>query len=93
MEPTEGWDRWIGERSYFVFLLQCLYKYKMETQESNNIKKNASLLAEITQELSVAHKEADRQTLEDFIGRLNEGLENKIDSEDFNKLFSVKSAE
>lgn len=87
-EQKGMWDSWIRKHSYFVFLLQCLYKYKIEIQESNNIKKNASLLADITQKLSVAHKDADRQTLEDFIGRLNEGLENNIDSEDFEKLFS-----
>lgn len=92
-EPEEGWDSWIGEHSYFVFLLQCLYKYRMETQKGDNIEKNASLLAEITQTLSVAHKDADRQTLEDFIDRLNEGLKENIDSEEFEKLFSLQLAE
>ncbi len=90
-EPKEKWDIWIKEHSYFVFLLQCLYKYKIETQESDSIKKNAFLLADITQKLSVAHKDADRQTLEDFIGRLNEELEKNIDSEDFENLFSLQS--
>ncbi len=95
-EPVKGWkgwNSWIGEHSYFVFLLQCLYKYRMEQQKDNNIEKNASLLAEITQTLSVAHKDADRQTLEDFIDRLNEGLEKNIDSEEFEKLFSLQLAE
>lgn len=88
-EPRAEWDNWIRKHSYFAFLLQCLYKYKMKTQESNNIKKNASLLADITQKLSVAHKDADRQTLDDFIDRLNEGLEENISSEDFDELFSI----
>lgn len=87
-EPNAGWDIWIEKHSYFAFLLQCLYKYKMEVEENDNIRKNASLLADITRKLSMANKEADRQTLESFIGELNQDLTDTIDSEEFEELFS-----
>lgn len=83
------WDTWIGKHSYFIFLLQCLYKYRMEAAQDKNIMRNALLLADITKKLSAAHKEADRQTLDNFIGKLNKNLEDKIDSESFDKLFSL----
>lgn len=89
-EPIEkDWDTWINEHSYFTFLLQCLYKYKMEAEQSENIIQNARLLSDIAKKLPDAHKEADRQALENFIDELNKGLEQKIDSEDFEKLFPV----
>ncbi|EOS22391.1 hypothetical protein C806_03730 [Lachnospiraceae bacterium 3-1] len=87
-EPNAGWDIWIEKHSYFAFLLQCLYKYKMEVEENDNIRKNASLLADITRKLSMANKEADRQTLESFLGELNQDLTDTIDSEEFEELFS-----
>lgn len=94
-EPRgKGWDTWIGKHSCFEFLLQCLYKYKMEVEESNNrnsVKKDALLLTDITKELTVAHKAADRQTLENFIVELNKSLKEKTDSEEFGKLFSLQS--
>ncbi len=87
-DTSQDWDTWISQHSYFTFLLQCLYKYKMEAEQSENIVQNARLLSEIARELPTAHKEADKQTLENFIDELNKNLEQKIDSEDFEELFS-----
>ena len=66
------------------------YKYRMETAQSKQIVQNARLLAHITDALSVAHKDADKQTLENFIAELNRNLkkEDQIDSEIYEKLFS-----
>ena len=87
-EPnSQDWDTWIRKHSYFTFLLQCLYKYKMKAEQSENVVQNARLLSDIARKLPDAHKEADRQTLENFIDELNKSLENTIDSEDFEKLF------
>lgn len=89
-EPVElDWDTWINRHSYFAFLLQCLYKYKMEAEQSKNIMQNARLLSEIAKELPDAHKDADKQALENFIDELNKNLEQKIDSKDFEELFKV----
>ncbi len=46
------------------------------------------MLADITRKLSMANKEADRQTLESFLGELNQDLTDTIDSEEFEELFS-----
>ncbi len=81
-------DEWFKKYSYFVFLLQCLYKYKIALLQKDNIVQEALLLADITKKLSVSHIEADRRTLEEFIGQLNDKLEDKIDSENFANLFS-----
>ena len=90
VEPDElDWDTWVKRHSYFAFLLQCLYKYKMEAEQSKNIIQNARLLSEIAKKLPDAHKEADRQVLENFIDELNKNLEQKIDSKDFEELFKV----
>lgn len=89
-EPKElDWDTWINRHSYFAFLLQCLYKYKMEAEQSKNIIQNARLLSEIAKKLPDAHKDADKQALENFIDELNKNLEQKIDSKDFEELFTV----
>lgn len=89
-EPnSQDWDTWMGKHSYFAFLLQCYYKYKLEAGQSEMIVQNAHLLSDIAKKLPDAHKEADRQTLENFIDELNKGLEDKIDSEGFEKLFSL----
>ena len=91
-EPnSKEWDTWIRKHSYFTFLLQCFYKYKMKAGQSENVVQNARLLSNIARKLPVAHKEADRQTLENFIDELNKSLEDTIDSEDFEKLFSLGS--
>lgn len=87
---NENEDIWASDHSYFKFLLQCLYKYKLEVTDNRSIVKNASLLANITKELSIAHKEADRQTLEDFIVELNKRLDENIDSKTYEQLFSYK---
>lgn len=90
-QPNDGsWEEWIREHSYFKFLLQCRYKYRMETAQSKQIVQNARLLTHITDALSVAHKDADKQTLENFIAELNRNLkkEDQIDSEIYEKLFS-----
>lgn len=93
-EPdSQDWDTWISKHSYFTFLLQCLYKYKMKAEQSENIVQNAHLLSDIARKLPDAHKEADRQTLENFIDELNKSLDDKIDSEGFEKLFSLQSME
>ncbi len=91
-EPnSKDWDTWIRKHSYFTFLLQCLYKYKMKAEQSENVVQNARLLSNIARKLPDAHKEADRQTLENFIDELNKSLEDTIDSEEFDKLFSLGS--
>lgn len=84
----ESWDLWLKKHSYFKFLLQCLYKYKIEAEQGNDTMRSAYLLAYIIKALTLAHKDADRHTLENFIAKLNKNLKNKIDSEDFEKLFS-----
>lgn len=86
-----GWNTWISNHSYFMFLLQCLYKYKMNAEQSKDVVQNARLLSDIAKELPDAHKEADERTLEKFIEDLNNSLEEQIDSEDFEKLFSLQS--
>lgn len=83
-----AWDTWMSRHSYFTFLLQCLYKYKMEAEQSENIIQNARLLSDIAKKLPDAQEEADRQALDNFIDTLNKKLEQKIDSEGFEKLFS-----
>ena len=65
-----------------------LYKYKMEAEQSENIIQNARLLSDIAKKLPDAQEEADRQALDNFIDTLNKKLEQKIDSEGFEKLFS-----
>ncbi len=63
----------------------------MKAEQSENVVQNARLLSNIARKLPDAHKEADRQTLENFIDELNKSLEDTIDSEEFDKLFSLGS--
>lgn len=87
-EPkTQEWDTWISNHSYFVFLLQCLYKCKMEEGRSENIAHTARLLSNIAKKLPDAHKEADKLTLENFMDELNRNLDEKVDSKCFEELF------
>lgn len=78
--------------SYFIILLQGLLKYKIASQSINDIRRNSILLKEITDTLTTAHRDADKKVLVTFITDLNKDLTNKINSEDFEKLFNISES-
>lgn len=61
---------WYNE-SYFIFLLQCYYKYKRFVGDAEGISQDASLLAEIAKTLSTAYQKSDEQIMNTFMERLN----------------------
>lgn len=74
--------------TYYIFLLQCYYKYKAE--QTNNIKKYAKLLKKISKNLSTSQKNADNQVLDEFIKKLKLP-EDILTIEDFEALFTQKN--
>ena len=86
-------DKWYN-KSYFVFLLQCYYKYKRFVGDAEGISKDASLLAEMAKVLSDAYLKSDEQIMNTFIGRLNGELakekpDEKTSIEEFEEIFAV----
>lgn len=73
----------------FKFYLTYYYNYKIAISDKKEIKNQADLLKEITECISTAHQNADKQVLESFMDQLNEGLEDKykISSDMFKELF------
>lgn len=80
---------------YYVFLLQCFYKYKMAMGLDKDIIANGSLLARVREDLAAAHTDADKQALNDFITELNQVLEKEsqkpIGIEEFDRLFQSEN--
>ncbi len=88
--PAGGWEQ-EGKYSYFKFLLQCCYRYKMATEYAGEGTEYAELLHEIAEGISEAHRIAYQQVQSTFMERLNKGLDEKeekpVDAEEFNQLF------
>lgn len=75
--------------AYFIFLLQCYLRYKISLDSIDDINQKSFLLADIVNTLSDAQEKADEKALDEFIENINEELTEKIDSDDFDKLFSI----
>ncbi len=75
--------------AYFIFLLQCYLRYKLSLDSIDDINQKSFLLADIVNTLSDAQEKADEKALDEFIENINEELTEKIDSDDFDKLFSI----
>ncbi len=88
--PDGGWEQ-EGKFSYFKFLLQCCYRYKMATEYAGEGMEYAELLQEVAEGVSEAHRTAYKQVQSTFMDRLNKGLDEKeekpVDAEEFNQLF------
>ena len=74
--------------NHLTFLLQCSYKYKEAYGLTKNANENAEILQDITKALMVSHKEADINALDEFIEKLNKGMEVKITNDEFERLFN-----
>jgi len=74
--------------SYFIFLLQCYLRYKISFNSIDDIHQKSFLLADIANTLSKAQESADEKALDEFIENINGELTEKINSDDFDKLFS-----
>lgn len=85
---TDQEGAWTKQRPYFIFLLQCLYKYKTASVTVNNMVEGAKLLAEINKILVAANERADKNAMNNFIAALNENLVEKVDADYFETLFS-----
>ena len=85
-------DKWYNE-PYFIFLLQCYYKYKRFVGNGEGIARDASLLTKIAQVLSEAYSESDHQIMNTFIDKLNKELSReagneKTNIEEFEEIFA-----
>lgn len=93
LDLPQGADySWYNE-SYFIFLLQCYYKYKRFVGNAEGISRDASLLAEIATVLSDAYQRSDEQIMNTFVDRLNRELANenadtKISIEKYEEIFA-----
>ena len=85
---TDQEGAWTKQCPYFIFLLQCLYKYKTASVTVNNMVEGAKLLAEINKILVAANERADKNAMNNFIAALNENLVEKVDADYFETLFS-----
>ncbi len=85
---TDQEGAWTKQCPYFIFLLQCLYKYKTASVTVNNMVEGAKLLAEINKILVAANERADKNAINNFIAALNENLVEKVDADYFETLFS-----
>ena len=85
---ADGDGEWTKQCPYFIFLLQCLYKYKTASVTVNNMVEGAKLLAEINKILIAANERADKNAVNNFIVTLNENLVEKVDADYFETLFS-----
>jgi len=85
---TDNEGTWTKQCPYFIFLLQCLYKYKTASVTVNNMVEGAKLLAEINKILVAANERADKNAIKNFIATLNENLAEKVDADYFETLFS-----
>lgn len=85
---TDQEGTWTKQCPYFIFLLQCLYKYKTASVTVNNMVEGAKLLAEINKILVAANERADKNAMNNFIAALNENLVEKVDADYFETLFS-----
>lgn len=80
-------------KSYFIFLLQCYYKYKRFVGDAEGISKDASLLAEVAAILSDAYLKSDERIMNTFIDKLNRELtkakpDGKTNIEEFEEIFA-----
>lgn len=93
LDLPQGTDySWYNE-SYFIFLLQCYYKYKRFVGDAEGISRDASLLAEIATVLSDAYQRSDEQIMNTFVDRLNgelakENADTKISIEEYEEIFA-----
>lgn len=93
LDLPQGTDySWYNE-SYFIFLLQCYYKYKRFVGDAEGISRDASLLAEIATVLSDAYERSDEQIMNTFVDRLNgelakENADTKISIEEYEEIFA-----
>lgn len=81
-------EKWMAEHPYFVFLLQCYYKYKIQRDTTGKIFARADLLADITRQLLAANEDADNTALNNFINSLNKNSDFQTTADEFEKLFS-----
>lgn len=81
-------EKWMAEHPYFVFLLQCYYKYKIARDTTGKIFARADLLADITKQLLAANEDADDTALNNFIDSLNKNSDFQTTADEFEKLFS-----
>lgn len=77
------------KRAEFQFFLCHYFIYKTFIGNNKEIHQQAELMKEITEQLSKAHKNADRNVLNSFIDQLNEALkeDEQINQEEFEYLF------
>ncbi len=85
---VEGNQEWMTEHPYFIFSLQCYYKYKIASDTTGTVFARAELLADITKQLLAANEDADDAALNNFIDCLNKNSDVQITAEEFEKLFS-----
>lgn len=86
-------EKWMAEHPYFVFLLQCYYKYKIARDTTGKIFARADLLADITKQLLAANEDADDTALNNFIDSLNKNPDFQTTADEFEKLFPNKLLE
>jgi len=86
LEP-ENEEMWLKQRPYFIFLLQCYYKYKISAN-GDMVWKDAKVLANILVELSKAYEESDNRIMNTFMDQLNKQLSEETDIQEFEKMFS-----